>query len=88
MNYLKRINVAFLIGGVGVSSGMLKAQQNNQEKPKNILMILVDDLKPNLGCYGDNVAISPNIDKLADEGVRFSKAYCNQAVSVASVTIC
>lgn len=84
MNYLKRINVAFLISGVGISSGMLKAQQNSQEKPKNILMILVDDLKPNLGCYGDNVAISPNIDRLADEGVRFSRAYCNQAVSVAS----
>lgn len=82
--HMKKINVALLIGGVSTGAGLLTAQQSNHEKPKNILMILVDDLKPNLGCYGDKIAISPNIDKLAKEGVRFSMAYCNQAVSVAS----
>lgn len=84
MNISKKINITLLIGGVSTGVGLLKAQQSNHEKPKNILMILVDDLKPNLGCYGDKIAISPNIDKLAKEGVRFSMAYCNQAVSVAS----
>ncbi|MEM9830917.1 MAG: sulfatase [Bacteroidota bacterium] len=53
------------------------------EKP-NILLILVDDLKPNLGIYGDSVAVSPNIDQLANEGIRFNLAYCNQAVCASS----
>lgn len=50
----------------------------------NVLLILVDDLKPNLGVYGDQVAVSPNIDKLAGMGIRFEKAYCNQAVCASS----
>ena len=50
----------------------------------NVLLLLVDDLKPTLGCYGDEVAVSPNIDRLAEMGTRFEMAYCNQAVCMAS----
>lgn len=46
----------------------------------NVLLICVDDLKPVAGCYGDSVAHTPNIDKLAQRGVLFEAAYCNQAV--------
>jgi len=53
------------------------------EKP-NVLLLLVDDLKPTLGCYGDPVAVSPNIDRLAAMGTRFDLAYCNQSVCMAS----
>lgn len=53
------------------------------ERP-NVLMILVDDLKPALGCYGDAHAITPNIDRLASRGTRFELAYCNQAVCAPS----
>lgn len=50
----------------------------------NVLLILVDDLKPAIGCYGDKAAITPNIDKLAARGMRFELAYCNQAVCAPS----
>ncbi|GAB5561875.1 MAG: sulfatase [Synoicihabitans sp.] len=47
-------------------------------------MILVDDLKPTIRSFGDEVAITPHMDRLAASGVRFEKAYCNQAVCMAS----
>lgn len=50
----------------------------------NVLMILIDDLKPTLGCYGDPCAKSPNIDRLASRSLRFDRAYCNQAVCAPS----
>lgn len=46
----------------------------------NVLLIFVDDLKPALGCYGDMVAQTPSIDRLAQRGVLFESAYCNQAI--------
>ena len=50
-----------------------------QERP-NILFIAVDDLRPAMGCYGDQVAITPNMDRLADNGLLFNQAYCQVAV--------
>jgi membrane-anchored protein YejM (alkaline phosphatase superfamily) len=41
----------------------------------NILLVIVDDLRPALGCYGDARAHTPNIDRLARESFRFDKAY-------------
>jgi|SRR5690554_2881409 hypothetical protein len=85
MNYLRKFNRIIFIGGIAAFPGIIKSQNiNSSERPKNVLMILVDDLKPNLGCYGDDIAVSPNIDRLASKGIRFDMAYCNQAVSVAS----
>ena len=46
----------------------------------NVLLLCVDDLKPALGCYGDALAKTPNLDRLAARGVRFDRAFCNQAV--------
>src|SRR5882724_4004788 len=50
----------------------------------NVLFICVDDLKPLLGCYGDKRIQSPNIDRLAERGLLFECAYCNQAVCAPS----
>ena len=49
-------------------------------RPPNILLIIVDDLKPSLGSYGDEAALSPNLDLLASQGTIFSRTYAQQAV--------
>ncbi|TYA92115.1 sulfatase [Seonamhaeicola marinus] len=53
---------------------------NNTIKKPNILFIGIDDLRPELGCYGSDIAISPNLDKFSTQGLQFNKAYCQQAI--------
>ena len=50
----------------------------------NVLFIAVDDLRPEMGCYGVASIKTPNLDRLAASGTRFEKAYCQQAVCGAS----
>lgn len=64
--------------GVACNSSKEQADQNRQ-KP-NILFIAVDDLRPELGCYGSTIAKTPNIDRLANQGLLFNRAYCQQAI--------
>ncbi|MFN3650746.1 MAG: sulfatase [Armatimonadota bacterium] len=52
----------------------------------NVLFITVDDLRPQLGSYGDPLAKTPNIDRLAKEGLLFERAYVQQAVCSPSRT--
>jgi arylsulfatase A-like enzyme len=62
------------------------ADEPEAHRPLNVLMIAVDDLRPDLGCYGNGVAKTPNIDRLAARGVVFGHAYCQQAVCSPSRT--
>ena len=74
---MNRILILELVTALGF------AAVQGAQKP-NVLLILVDDLKPAMGCYGDNAAITPNMDALARRGMQFDMAYCNQAVCAPS----
>ncbi len=77
----------FLLGAGGCKNQKQADQNKNEdagEKQMNILFIAVDDLRPELGCYGNEVIHSPNIDRLAAEGVMFNRSYCNIPVCGAS----
>ena len=65
--YFQKILVISLIC-CGIWPFFCQGIQSNHQKP-NVILILVDDLKPNLGIYGDNLSKSPNIDQLAREGI-------------------
>src|ERR687890_148057 len=55
--------------------------------PKNVLVLIADDLGLHTGAYGDKVADTPNLDRLASEGVRFTNAYCTTASCSASRSV-
>lgn len=59
--------------------GVTAAAASNRSRP-NILFIAVDDLRPELGCYGEAEVRSPHIDRLAAHGVRFTRVFCQQAI--------
>ncbi len=56
----------------------------SEREKLNVLMLIVDDLRPELGCYGTPGVISPNIDALAASSTQFTHSYCNIPVSGAS----
>jgi len=83
MNKLNFFVFIFFISGIILSCQSEKEVEEEKEKP-NILFIAVDDLRTELGCYGTAQIKSPNIDKLAAEGLAFNRTYCQQPICMAS----
>lgn len=78
----KNLKLEYLLIALGFTSCQ-STQEQAPAKP-NVLFIAVDDLRPELGCYGQEQIKSPNIDKLAANGLTFVNAYCNVPVCGAS----
>lgn len=57
----------------------VQANPDNEDK-RNVLFISIDDLRPELGVYGSEIAKTPNIDALANSGLTFNRAYAQQAI--------
>ncbi len=74
------------IKGLGVAAvatqavpAIMNMGKSSQDRP-NILWLMGEDNSPFLGCYGDMYAVTPNIDRLAAEGVVYTRAYCSSPV--------
>lgn len=65
---------------LAIACGPANDQEQALKQKPNILFIAVDDLRPELGSYGSDIARTPNIDRLAAEGLQFNRAYCQQAI--------
>ena len=75
------VPVLLVIASSFSSSSVLAVEDVNE---LNVVMIVIDDLRPELACYGEEGVKAPNLDRLAESGLRFDRAYCQQAVCGAS----
>ena len=67
-----------------VACGPRERMESDSPQKPNVLMVLIDDLRPELNCYGAGHIISPHIDALAAESIVFTRAYTQQAVCAPS----
>jgi iduronate 2-sulfatase len=77
------IIISILILAIAGCTSGKTSEAGSAEKP-NILLVCIDDLRPELNCYGVGQIVSPHIDALADESVVFTRAYTQQAVCAPS----
>ena len=81
---------ALMAGMAGILPCMTSCNEEGKksdDRPNIILFVTDDHGMDALGCYGNPVIHTPNLDKLADEGVRFTNAYCTSASSAASRSV-
>jgi uncharacterized sulfatase len=72
--------VAGSAAAISLPQILLKATEKEVPKRPNILWISTEDISPDLGCYGDSYAVTPNIDKLAAKGIRYTNVYSHSGV--------
>jgi len=79
-----RISGKAIIGSIPVFTGLIMCScthNSTEKKAPNILFIIVDDLRPELGCFGNSLIKTPNIDKLAEKSMIFTNAFCHIGIS-------
>ena len=72
---MRRLGFVLLVLFLSTRPEAANVAQAGVKRP-NVLFIAVDDLRPQLGCYGQTKIISPNIDRLAAGGTLFQRSYC------------
>lgn len=70
------LSASLKAGAATFTTGLLPKLKTNAQGRYNVLFIVVDDLRPMLGCYGHSEMHTPNIDRLAKRGTLFNRAYC------------
>jgi len=77
----KNICASILMAILLMACGVAEDSEDKQDSGKmNILLITVEDISPMLGCYGDSVAKTPVLDKLAEDGVMFTNVFAPMGV--------
>ncbi len=79
----KRLTSLSVLFVTGFLLSQVALSQTEKGTP-NILFIAVDDLRPEVNCYGASHMQTPNINRLAQEGLLFERAYCQQSICMAS----
>ena len=70
------LSTSLKVGAAAFTTALLPRFHAEAAGQYNVLFIMVDDLRPMLGCYGHSEMHTPNIDRLAERGTLFNRAYC------------
>ena len=70
------LSTSFKVGAATFTTGLLPKLPVDAGGQYNVLFIIADDLRPLIGCYGHPEIHTPNIDRIADRGTLFNRAYC------------
>ena len=73
-----------LLTALAVGLAAVASADEDAGRHPNILWITCEDMSPNLGCYGDTYAVTPNLDRLAAKGIRYTSAFTHAGVCAPS----
>jgi N-sulfoglucosamine sulfohydrolase len=76
----QQMRVNYFLGIISILVYGCQFSKQNVQRPPNILLIVSEDHSPHLSCYGDTVIKTPNLDKIAEEGILFRNAYVTESI--------